>query len=339
MFLRAVGDGALSHPGDEVLVHHMAGDPAPVGFADGTGPGGDGVLLERLHLVWHAREGPGDRQDGLVVDRGAPFEVVAEEEAGGPQRHPADAPEVALLVGVLADALVNQAVVELLEIDLQVPWAIGAGLACETDAPVGVHPFEVDGVDGILLGLQPVAGHLGEDDLDEAVLPAERLPVRQAGRGIGAHVGPQEASERTHRIGLDGDLVPVAGLGIGDVVVGLLEAAPVRPEQPAMVVAAQAAGLDIAIAQVRAAVRAMAVDEAEGARQVLEQGEILAQEADRPRPRRLELAGGPDRVPIAAQVIAHRRARTHLGEPLIDSLTDHPGRFNGGRGLSRRTCP
>ena len=61
VLLRAVGDGALADPGDEVLVHDMGGDPAPrARLGNGAVPVGDAVLCERLHLVGHPVEEPAD---------------------------------------------------------------------------------------------------------------------------------------------------------------------------------------------------------------------------------------------------------------------------------------
>src|SRR6185437_9535501 len=77
--------------------------------------------------------------------------------------------------------------------------------------------------------------------------------------------------------------------------------------QPAVVIAAQSARLDIAIAEVGAAMPAMPVDEAPTPAEILVEHEVFAQEPHRLGARPVELGGAGDRQPIAAQEIAHRR--------------------------------
>ena len=202
MLLRAVGDRALPDPGDDVLVDDVAGDPAAVLAPDRALPGRHAVLHVRLAALRHADEEPRHRQRVLVVDRHAPFEMAAEIEAVRPQRDAADGPVLVLFALALAHALVGEAVLELLELQLEVLRRVGV-VAAHAVRPVVVHPFEVHGIDGVLLGLEPVARHVGQHDLAEAVLPVERLPHRQFGRRQRPHVGPQQAGALAHRIGLD----------------------------------------------------------------------------------------------------------------------------------------
>ena len=124
----AVGDLALPDPGHEILVHHMAGDPAP-GFRIGDRPlpGRDAVLHIRLALLRHAAEMPHDAERVLVIDRHAELDMVAGEQPVRPQADAADRPQPVLLGGVGADAFVLEAVVEFVEIDLDVLRRIGAG--------------------------------------------------------------------------------------------------------------------------------------------------------------------------------------------------------------------
>src|SRR5262244_3350273 len=77
----------------------------------------------------HAHEEPRDAERVLVVDRHAPFEMIAEVEAVRPQRDAAHGPIRIALVGVLAHPLVDEAVVEFLELELEVLAGIGTGLA------------------------------------------------------------------------------------------------------------------------------------------------------------------------------------------------------------------
>jgi hypothetical protein len=238
----------------------------------------------------------------------------AEVEAVRPQRHAPDGPIGIALVGVLAHALVDEAVLELLELELHVPAGIGAGLAFESQAPVVVHPLEMHGIAGVLLALKPVARNLRDDDLAEAVLPGERLPDRQLRHRLRSHIGPQQARTFLHRIGLGAAAIPGARARIGDVVVGLLEAAAGLVHQPAVIVAADAGLLDEAVGEIGAAMRALPIDQPEPAAEVLVEHEVLAHQADSLDRAPLELAGAADRHPIAAQQLAHRGPGADLGE-------------------------
>ena len=83
--------------------------------------------------------------------------MAASEQAIGPQADAADRPQRIILVGVFAHALIDEAVLEFLEADLQVLRAIDAFLAFEARRPIGMHPFEMHRIDRILLTLEPVA--------------------------------------------------------------------------------------------------------------------------------------------------------------------------------------
>jgi hypothetical protein len=87
--------------------------------------------------------------------------------------------------------VVDKAVVELVEADLQVPPPRATGpAALETPGPVAVESLEMDRVDGVLLALKPVAGYLRQADVHEAVVEGEGLPIRDQGRGLRTQVGP-----------------------------------------------------------------------------------------------------------------------------------------------------
>src|SRR5205823_3113176 len=58
---RAVRDGALADPADEVLVHDVAGDPASVRVLDRASPGRHARLHVGLAPLRHADEEPGHR--------------------------------------------------------------------------------------------------------------------------------------------------------------------------------------------------------------------------------------------------------------------------------------
>ena len=177
-------------------------------------------------------------------------------------------------------------------------------------------------VDGVLLALEPVARHVGEHDLAKAVLPGERLPDRHLRRRLRTHVGPQQPAHFAHRIGLD-LAAGLRRLRIGGVLVGLLDAGAGLVEAPAVVAAADAAVLDPAVGHVGAAVRAMPVDQAERAAQVLVEDEVLADQPDRLDRVLLKLAGAADRLPVAAQQLAHRRAGADAGEHFVAGCGEH----------------
>jgi len=98
------------------------------------------------------------------------------------------------------------------------------------------------------------------------------------------------------------------------VLVGLRQTAATGVVEPAVIIAAQPALLNIAIAEVGATVPAMAVEEAVFTAEIFVEDEILAHEPHRQRSRVLELAGAGDRPPIAAQQIAHRGAGAGFGQ-------------------------
>src|SRR5262249_35558759 len=176
------------------------------------------------------------------------FELIAEIEAVRPERDAADGPDRIALALTLAYALVDEAVVELLEHELEVLGRIGRSLPVEPRVPVLVHPLEVHRIAGVLLALEPVARDFRDHDLAEAVLPGERLPDRQLGRRQRAHIGEQEPGAFLHRIGL-GRATPRA-VRIDDIVIGLLDDAAGLVHQPAVIIAADADLLDEAVGEV-----------------------------------------------------------------------------------------
>src|SRR5262249_62139738 len=121
----------------------MARNPLPGLVLDRACPGRDLVLNLRLAPSGHPHEEPADAERVLGVDRHAPFEVVAEIEAVRPERPPSDGPDRIALTLAFAHTPVEEAVIELLEHELEVLGRIRRGLAIEPGVPVLVHPFEV----------------------------------------------------------------------------------------------------------------------------------------------------------------------------------------------------
>src|SRR5271155_5575039 len=105
-------------------------------------------------------------------------------------------------------------------------------------------------------------------------------------------------------------------VGMRHILIGLREAAAGLVIEPAVVIAAQPARLDIAIAEIGAAMPAMPVDEAPAPAEILVEHEVLTQQPHRLRARLIELAGAGDRPPISAQQLAHRRPVTGLRQQL-----------------------
>src|SRR5215469_7163588 len=96
------------------------------------------------------------------------------------------------------------------------------------------------------------------------------------------------------------------------VLIGLCQTAAVGVIEPAVIITAQPAFFDIAIAQVGATVPAMAVEEPVFAAEVFVEDKILAHQPHRQCAGVFELAGAGDWPPIAAQQLAHWRAGTGL---------------------------
>src|SRR5262245_41116638 len=120
MLERAVGGGSLPDPRHEVLVHDVAGDPAAGHrVLDRRGPVRDPLLHVRLLFVRHAVEEPADAERVAIVDGHAPLEVPAGEQAVRPEAAAADRPQLVLLGLALEDPAIGEAVLELLEADLE----------------------------------------------------------------------------------------------------------------------------------------------------------------------------------------------------------------------------
>ena len=143
-----------------------------------------------------------------------------------------------------------------------------------------------------------------------------------------------------HGIGGRVHLVFEARLRMRGIFERLLDAAPVLVEEPAVVVAAQPALLDEPVREVGAAVRAVAPDEPERPIQILVEHEIFAEQTDRLDRDRIELARAADRLPVAAEQVAHRRPGSDLREQPVLIFGQHvsgrpPVRRSPG---GRRTC-
>ena len=108
------------------------------------------------------------------------------------------------------------------------------------------------------------------------------------------------------------------------VFIRLLGAAAILVEEPAVIVAAYTALLDEPVCQIGAAMRAMPVDQAVSAAQILIECEVLAQQANGFNGLVIELADRGDGHPVATKQAAHGRARTDLCQKLVLSCLKHP---------------
>ena len=197
-------------------------------------------------------------------------------------------------------------------------------LPAQARAPVLVHPFEMHRIDGVLLALEPIAGHLRGDDLAEAVGVSERLPHRQLRRRLRTHIGPQQPGQLAHRIGGDGASRAAFRIGRGDLLIGLLDAGAVTRRTSSR-------DRSSASPSPRPCRRK---DRRRGARSGARSGHSGRRgpcRASRSSPIsrtgligvRRELAGAGDRHPIAAQQIAHRRAGPDAGKPIVLGGGEH----------------
>src|SRR5262249_18150939 len=324
VLLGSIGDRALSDPRDEVLVHHVARDePAGHRIFDRRVPVGDAVLPERLHLVRHAVEKPPDAERAGVVDGDAPLEVRSGEETVRPQTGAPHGPQLVRLRVAFHHAPVDEAVLELLEAELEVRRSLRPVPPAKHAGPVPVQPLEVHRIDRVLLGLKPVTRDFGEDDLDEAVGPGERLPGGHERRRRRPQVGPQESGLGLDRIGFDRDAVLEARLGVRDLFERLGEAVPRLAVQPAVVVAPQAPVFGEAVAQVSPPVSAVTVEEAVGTALVLVEDEVLAHQPHGLRRTIVQLRHGRDGHPVASEQLAHAGAGADFREGPVLLLAQH----------------
>ena len=174
-------------------------------------------------------------------------------------------------------------------------------------------------IDDVLDVIEPV----GVDRLDlhvlDPVLHHQHVEERQQRRGLGAHIGPDEAAQLLHLVGSELDLVlEAAALGLGRLLQAL--AGPVI--EPAVIRAAKAVAFDPAVIEREAAMGAAQLHQRRRAALAAIEHQLLAQNLDP-----LRLAGdevrAADRMPIAPQHRAHARAGTDAGEKLVLFRAEH----------------
>ena len=176
-------------------------------------------------------------------------------------------------------------------------------------------------IDDVLEMLQPVArndrrpaaadrGIVGLDEfalvhrLQAIVARQHRLLLRRS------HVGEDQAVVLFQRIPGLAHLVPEAAAVR---LARLLQAMAGRVELPAVVAAADAVVLDLAIIERGAAMTAARMQQPRPALAVAKQDEVFAERAHLAR-RIAGIGGKSDRVPVAAQQLAHRLAASDLDQ-------------------------
>ena len=174
-------------------------------------------------------------------------------------------------------------------------------------------------IDDAFEALQPVASLQGAERLTVGFRPDEELEVGNHRRFALAHIGPYRAAFFLHRIGLHRHgIAELALLG------RLVDALAVHVEQPAVIEAANAAVLDSAIAEIGAAMRAVALDQAKTILVVAEQDQVFAHDADRQGiAARRDFFRRRDGLPIAPQELAARRAGAGARQQIVLCLSQH----------------
>ena len=178
-------------------------------------------------------------------------------------------------------------------------------------------------VDVALQRLHPVALPLERRKLHVVGVDAEPFEVRHRRRRLpAAHVRPDHAAGLPARIGALTHLVPEVALS------GLarhVHAAPAHVVLPAVVDAAQAAGLVPSEEQRGSAVGAVFLHETNAPLGVAEDDQILAQQTDalRVAARVRDLGAEHHREPVLAQQTAHRRPGAYAGQQFVVFLGEH----------------
>src|SRR5689334_9170413 len=110
---------------------------------------------------------------------------------------------------------------------------------------------------------------------------------------------------------------------MGEILERHLEAIALGVEEPAVIGAAQAVSFRNAVFEGHAAMRAAIVDEPIFAAFAAEERQIFAEDAHALHRLLRQLGLGADRLPVAAQKLAHRRAGADMGETIILRLRRH----------------
>jgi len=179
-----------------------------------------------------------------------------------------------------------------------------------------VQPFHMVGIDGIFHRLQPVEIEPRLADVAQHVTPDKHVKPGQQGRRQGAHVHKHQATEFLCRIGADAHGRIEARFS------GLFHATAILNKPPAVVTTTDARLLDHRHTQVGPAVRTVLFDHADDTVAITKHHQILAQQTAR-HGLAVQFCRRHDGHPVPPQQIAHRRTRTHAGEPFVFFGSQH----------------
>jgi hypothetical protein len=178
-------------------------------------------------------------------------------------------------------------------------------------------------VDADFERLQPIAIPVALERERIFLRGDEAVEVWKSRRLAGAQIGEQHAALLHHRAGAQANVLAQAAArrlcrGVDALAIGVV--------QPAVERAAQAGVLESAVGEVRAAMRAMALDQPISILR-FEKNQIFSEDGHGlDRPLALHLVHHRDRLPIAPKQLPRRRARADAGHQLVLLLADHSSR-------------
>src|SRR6185312_2811374 len=165
----------------------------------------------------------------------------------------------------------------------------------------------------VFLALQPVAVEHVNRDLTDAVGPDVEIPARQRRRRQRSHVCKDKPAEFLDRIALE----PPRDFAFGTGFQRPLETLPRRPEEPAVIWAAQASLVGNAELEINASMQTAVSDEAEVAAAIAVKHKVFAENADLTHGVFEELSVRRDGNPVAAHQLAAWRARPYPRQPIV----------------------
>src|SRR5579884_4275003 len=260
-----------------------------------------------------------------VVDRDAKLEAVfvpirpgvPDREGRREEQRVPDLPIIVLFASADEDAALDDPVLELVPPDLQVvprDRDLYAVFLADELIEFPVEPLGMDRIDRVLHDLQPVAVDDRAPQDPYRPFVDQTIESRNERRRLRTEISPQQTAELADGIGRRRDfLFERAPRGF----VRLFDASSRSVEHPAVIRAADPFRRRDPIVERCATMRTLLGDEAQTARTVLEQDEVLSQQANALRPAVLHLVGRCDGVPVAAEQVPHPRPRPDPGEQLI----------------------
>src|SRR6266850_3389946 len=186
-----------------------------------------------------------------------------------------------------------------------------------------VQPLDVNRIQNILDGLNPIAGGNGLSYFAPTILFDQQIPTRHQRRRLGAQIREDQSTQLRHGITPELNLVFRRLARVKSFFKRLLEAAAQAVIFPSVVGAPQAIIFWNTVNQIGPAMGAVSVDQAEPSLCVFEQHEFFAQNPDELGGMARQFRSRGDRVPVAAQEVAHRCSCSNFRQPVIVLLTQH----------------